>query len=146
MAATELLANLLEINLSKLSKEELMLLEAELLTRLCEELREVFRTQYRNYFYLMRFNREMENLMLDTNFVRFIIKDILATQEYELPGIARYTDTHEDVVQEVFDGRNTNPSAKLLRRIIELHRSVKRDFYHTIMKKIAANYLPAVLN
>ena len=79
--------------------------------------------------------------MLEANFVRLIIKDILATEEYNLKGIAYYTDTHEDVVQEVIDGRNTNPSATLLRRSIDLHRLVRRDLYHSIVKKIATEYL-----
>lgn len=81
--------------------------------------------------------------MLETNFVRLIIKDILATEEYDTQGVARYAYTHEDVIQEVIDGRNLNPSAMLLRRSIDLHRTVRRELYHSIMKKIAAEYLSA---
>ena len=138
MAATELWCHLMGINLSKLLKEEIILLEAEIFTRICEELKEVFRKQHKEYFHLMKFTITMEHRMLETNFVRLIIKDILATEEYNLEGIACYTDTPEDVVQEVIDGRNTSPSATLLRRSIDLHRLVRRDLYHTIIKKVAA--------
>ncbi|OGT41304.1 MAG: hypothetical protein A3F13_09915 [Gammaproteobacteria bacterium RIFCSPHIGHO2_12_FULL_40_19] len=137
MAAMELLCHLTGINLSKLSKEEILLLEAEFFARICEELKEVFRKQHRDYFLLMKLTVEKENMMLETNFVRFIIKDILSTEEYNLQGVACYMDTHEDVVQEVIDGRNTSPSATLLRRSIDLHRSVRRELYHSIMKKIS---------
>src|SRR5438445_253063 len=129
MAATELLSHLIAIDLSKLSKKEIILLEAEFFARICEELRESFRKQHKDYFRLMKFNTEKENIMLETNFVRLIINDILSTEEYNLNGIAHYTDTHEDVVQEIIDGRNNNPSATLLRRSIDLHRSVRRDLY-----------------
>ncbi len=141
MAAMELLCHLVGINLSKLSREETLLLEAEFFARICEELKEVFRKQHRDYFRLMKFTIEKENMMLETNFVRLIIKDVLSTEEYNLQGVACYTDTHEDVVQEVIDGRNTSPSATLLRRSIDLHRSVRPDLYHSIVKKIVTEYL-----
>ena len=48
-----------------------------------------------------------------------------------------YTDTHEDVIQEVIDGRNANPSAALLRKSIDIHRSVRRELYDSILKKIS---------
>lgn len=141
MAAMELLCHLVGINPSRLSKEEIILLEAELFARTCEELKEVFREQYRNYFRLMKFTLDKENTMLDNMFVRLVIKDVLSTDEYNVKGVAHYTDTHEDVIQEVVDGRNTNPSATLLRRSIDLHRSVRRDLYRSIMKKIAMENL-----
>lgn len=137
MAATELLCHLVGINPSKLSRNEIFLLEAELFARICEELKEIFRKQYIDYFRLMKFTIEEENTMLDANFVRLIIRDILSTEEYNPSGIAYYTNTHEDVIYEVVDGRNTNPSATLLRKSINLHRSVRRDLYHALMKKIA---------
>ena len=141
MAAMELLCHWVGMNLSKFSREEIFLLEAELFARICEELKEIFRKQHRDYFRLMKFTEDMENIMLEANFVRLIIKDILSTEEYNLRGVAYYTDSHEDVVQEVIDGRNTNPSATLLRRSIDLHRSVRRDLYHAIVKKISTEYL-----
>ena len=144
MSAMEPLYSLMGISTCKLSKKELLLLEAKLFTCICEEFKEMFRNQHRDYFHLMKFTIEQENIMLEINFIRLIIKDILSTEEYTLAGIAYYTDTHEDIVQEVFSGRNTNPSAKLLRRIIELHYSIRRDLYKAMMKKIAIHYLAIV--
>lgn len=141
MAAMEPLCHLVGISPSNFSREEIILLEAELFSHICGELREVFRQQYKDYFRLMKFTIEKENAMLDNMFVRLIIKDVLSTDEYNVKGVAYYTDTHEDVIQEVVDGRNTNPSARLLRRCIDLHRSVRRDLYRSIMKKIAMKYL-----
>lgn len=141
MAAMELMCHLVGVDPSKLSKEETLILEAELFACICKELKEIFREQYRDYFRLMKFTVERENAMLEANFVRFVIKDILSTEEYDLSGVACYTDTHEDVIHEVVDGRNTNPSATLLRRCIDLHRSVRRDLYRTLMKKIALEQL-----
>lgn len=141
MAKMELLCHLAGINPSRLSREEIILLEAELFARICDELKEAFRKQYKDYFRLMKFTMEKESAMLDSMFVHLVIKDILSTDEYNLKGIAYYTDIHEDVIQEVVDGRNTNPSATLLRRSIELHRLVRRDLYRAIMRKIAVEYL-----
>lgn len=141
MSATEPLCRLLGISTSMFTREENILLEAELFTRICEELKEIFREQHRDYFRLMKFTIEKENAMLEANFVRLIIKDILSTEEYNPSGVAYYTNTHEDVIHEVVDGRNTNPSATLLRRSIDLHRSVRRDLYDALMKKIAMKYL-----
>jgi len=141
MSAIEPLCKLIGIDPHQLSKEEILILEADLFTRICEELKEVFREQHKNYFRLMKFTVEMENNMLESNFARFIIRDILLTEEYTLSGIAQYADVHEDVVDEVIAGRNTNPSAAFFRKMIELHRLVKCDIYNLIIKKIAAQYL-----
>lgn len=143
MSATELLCRLIGVDPSKVSKEECMLLEAELFYSTCEELKEYFRNQHKEYFVLMKFTMEMENIMLEENFIRLVIKDILLSNEYTLEGIAHYTGTHEDIVHEVISGRNSNPSAMLLRKTIELHRLVRSELYSTFMKKIAAKYLVA---
>lgn len=136
MAAIELLCHWGGINTSLLSKQEIILLEAEFFICICEQLKEIFRSRHKNYFRLMKFSIEKENAMLDNMFVCLVIKDIVSTEEYDLKGIANYTETHEDVIQEVIDGRNTNPSANLLRRSINLYRSVRRELYREIIKKI----------
>ena len=79
--------------------------------------------------------------MLENNLVRLITNDVLSTEEQNLNGIAHYSDTPEDVIQEVIDGRNIRPSATFLWKIIELHRSVRRDLYDAIIKKIVNHYL-----
>jgi hypothetical protein len=85
----------------------------------------------------------MENGVMEDSLVRCVINDILSTEEYTLAGIACYTQTPEEVIYEVAMGQNTSPSALLLRKIIELHRSVRSDLYRAIMKKITDEYLVA---
>lgn len=141
MAAIIPLFQLMSINIAKLSKQELIILEAELFIRIWEELRETLRKQHKDYFCLIKLTKERESFMLETSFVTSIIKDILASQEYTLQGIAEYTDFHEDILIDVISGRNIFPSSIFLKRVIELHRSVRPDLYKKIMEKIIADYL-----
>lgn len=141
MTALKPLCRLIGINPRRLSKEEHGLLEAALLIRICKEIKEVFREQHKEYFCLMKFTKEKEKIMIDANFIRLIIQDILSTEEYTLQGIAYYTDTNQDVVEEVATGLNISPSATFLQRVIELHQSVRHDLYNVIIKKIATEYL-----
>lgn len=136
MPAIEPLCHLIGIKSKSLPKKKLMILEAILFARICKELMETFRTRYKEYFRLMNFTKQMENKMLDANFVRFIIEDVLQTKEYDLDGIAHYTNTPVDVIHEILQGINTNPSVDIFRRSIELHIQVKREFYSEIIKKI----------
>ena len=143
MPSTELLCQIIGIDPHKLSNEENLIVEVELFTRICEELKEIFKVQYKSYFRLIKCDAEMESAIMEAKFVRCVINDILSTEEYTLPGIACYTQTPEEVVYEVAAGLNTSPSATLLRRIIELHRSIRQDLYHEIIKKITTEYLAA---
>jgi len=138
MSSTELLCHLAGINPSRFSKEEMFIIEAELFTRLYDKLKEIFKTQYKHYFKAIKLHTEMEDTIMEINFMRCVINDILSTDEYTLSGIAYYTQTPEEVVYDVATGRNTNPSSSFFRKIIELHRSVRRDLYAEIMKKVAA--------
>jgi hypothetical protein len=140
MPAIQPLSDLIGLNTSQLSQEEKTLLDADLFVRVCNELTEVFRQQNKKYFHLMKFTLEKENAMLESSFIRLIIRDILSTGEYSLQGIAYYTDIHEDVVQELAAGLNTKPLATVLWKIIELHKSVRHNLYYSIGKKIAAEY------
>ena len=138
MSATQPLYQRPGLNRVLFSKEEQVLAEAALTARLCEELKGYFRNQFREYFNLMNFNLERENKMLEESLVRLVIKDILSTEEYTLQGIAHYTNTHEDLVHDLIMGRNTNPSITVFRKLIELHRSLRSDLYHKILKKITS--------
>lgn len=89
----------------------------------------------------MRFNLEKETTMLESNFLSFVINDILLTREYSLEGIARYTQTTEEVIYDVISGLNSSPSLLLSKKIINLHRSVRPTLYQETMKKIAAEYI-----
>ena len=136
MTAVQALYHFLDINFEGLSKKEMLILEAELFTRIYEELKEIIRKQNKEYFRLMKLNIEKESIMIEANFIRCIINDILYTEEYNLPGIAYYTDTPEDVIYEVASGCNIRPTLSLARKIIELHRSVRPNLYREIMNKI----------
>ncbi|HSW68753.1 MAG TPA: hypothetical protein VLI69_01175 [Gammaproteobacteria bacterium] len=141
MPARELFCRLIGIDGENFSKEELLLAEAEIFIRLCAELKEFFRTQQKNYFCILKFNLKTENTMLENNLARLIATDILSSKEYNLPGLALYSDTPEDVIQEVIDGRNVRPSATFLWKMIELHRFVRRDLYDAIIKKLIKNLI-----
>ena len=140
MSTIEPLCFLARVIPYKLSKQENLLLEAELFSRIYIELKNFFGQQHKDFFRLMNFTVDMEDTMLEANLLRFIIQDILLTEMYTLQGISYYSDTHEDVLQEIINGRNTSPSVKLFRRMVELHREVKRDFYHAMIKKIMLEY------
>ncbi|HSW94069.1 MAG TPA: hypothetical protein VLJ15_06940 [Gammaproteobacteria bacterium] len=140
MSAMEPLCRLASIDPTKFTREEKFIIEMELFTRICEVLGEEFKTGYQNYFRLLKCDAEMENAVMEANFLRCLINDILSTEEYTLSGIARYTQTPEDVVYELATGLNTNPSAIFLRKIIELHRFVRRELYSMIIEKIMTDY------
>ncbi len=141
MAAIVPLFQLMGIEASNLSRLELLIVEAELFVCACEELKEVFREQQKDYFRLVKFTKEMESIMLESSLASSIVNDILSTQEYTLQGIAEYTDFPEDVLIDIISGKNACPSSIFLKRVIELHHSVRSDLYKTIMKKIAVKYL-----
>jgi len=136
MSAIEPFCRQLGIDPNLLSKEENYLLELDLLIRICEELKEFFREQYPDYF-----TTEKENGMVEAKLLYLIVHDILSTKEYTLEGIARYTDKHKDVIEEVILGTNNDPSATLFRKVIELHRAIRSDLYNCIIKKITGQYL-----
>jgi hypothetical protein len=141
MSAAELLCNLAGIKPSNLTREENFIIEAELFTRLLEKLKDYYKNEYASYLRIVKTNRDMEVAMFESNFISCIIKDILSTEEYTLSGIAYYTGTPEEIVYDIAMGNNTSPSANLLRKIIELHRSVRSDLYRSIIEKILSEYL-----
>lgn len=141
MSSTQPLCHSVGINSQKLSRNENILLEAKLFSCLCEELKNIFREQHKRYFDLLKFDRERENAMLEASFLRFLLNDILLTEEYSLAGIAYYTQIPEDVICDVMAGTNTVPSLPLGRKIIDLHRSVRPDLYRELIKKILEKYI-----
>ncbi len=140
MSATQTWCELIGIFSEKVTKSESLLFEAEMFIRVCQAIKENFREKHENFFRLMKFTVEMENEMLEINFIRLIIQDILFTEEYNLSGIANYLHMPEEVVQEVASGLNSNPSATFLQRIIGLHRMVRRELYQAILKKILSEH------
>lgn len=140
MSAIEPLYRLFGIE-HEVAKDRKQILEADFIIQLYKGLNENFRSHYKNYFRLMKFNREMEDAMLETNFMQNIIKDVVSTGEYTLEGIALYTNIPEEVIREIAEGINENPSFQLSRRIIELHRTVRLDLYKEIVKNVVSSYL-----
>lgn len=140
MSAVLPLCNLVGIDTSKISKNEFLILEAFLLSRIYQELIEAFKPECRDFSNLSKRYAETENIMLESNLTRLIITDILNSEEYTIQGIATYTDTHNDVILDIASGKCI-PSALLYKRIIELHRIVRRDLYDSILAKIS-NSLP----
>lgn len=139
MSALELLCHIIGVNSQKLSREENLILEAELFYQICDELKKILWERFKEYFRLLKFDCEMEDTVIEANFMRCIINDILASEAYTLSGIACYTQTPEDIIYEVAAGCNTSPSFYLSRKIIEIHRNVRPELYKEIMKKITCD-------
>jgi hypothetical protein len=139
MAVSKLLNQIIGMNLSvsELSHNELIILEAHFFTLVCMELKECFKSEQKDYFSLIKYEGEMEHMM-EANFANLVIKDIIATGEYTSQGIAYYVQAPEDVICDILIGRNMSPSIALFVKIIELHRSVRKELYHQITKKMIA--------
>jgi hypothetical protein len=136
----ELMSDLLGIKLSKFSKTECLILEGELFTRFCDEIKKLFKNKYCNYFRVMKFNAKAEDEMLEGHLVRYVIDDILATEDYTLQGIAYYTHVSEDLVYDMAIGNTLDPSSTVFRNMLKLHRSVRPGLYQKMMEKIIASY------
>src|SRR3990167_5889215 len=135
MSAIEPLCLLAGIKPKKFSKEKILLLEAEFFVRIYKKLEDELRQQYKNYFRLLKFTLHKEDTMLEQNFTRDFIQRMLSSGDYTLQGIAHYTNTPEDILHEIIAGRNPYQSAVFLRKLIELDRSIRRDFYRAIVKE-----------
>lgn len=134
MPNIEILSQFLQNNFPKISKAESVFLEANIFVGIYENFSEMFRNQYKNYFKLIK--DVQENDMIESNFLRLLVNDILSTNEYTLEGIANFVRMPVDAILEIVSGINTNPSLMLATRIIKLHGDVRRDFYNGLMKKI----------
>jgi hypothetical protein len=141
MPAIERMSQSLGLNIKKLSRDEILIVEIELFARICEELREIYKQKYADYFYLIKFDLEKVNTMFEENFIVDVIKDLLLSKEYSLEGIACYTQTPEEVICDIAAGCINSPSLHLSRRLISLHRNARPNLYREIMKKIIAEYI-----
>lgn len=141
MAATELLCHLFGVNPQSLTLQEGLILEVELFTRICGELKEIYRIKNKNYFSLIKINTQKENTMLEAKFLIFVIDDILMSGEYSLEGIAYHTQIPEDVICDISSGKNKTPSLLVSQKIIDLHRKVRPDLYQEVVKKVTEKLL-----
>lgn len=135
MPALEPFCHLVNIKPTTLTKEEGMLLEIELFSSVLDELKMLYTHQHKDYFRLLKFTQEMESSMIENHFIRYIINDILSTEEYSLAGIAYYTQTPEEVIFEIATGLQDYLSLSLSQKIIELHRLVRNELYQGILQK-----------
>jgi len=139
MASLELLCHFIGIDSKKFSKEENLILEAELYAHVSKELWKSYRSQYEEYFNLFECNIDMENMIMELNFIRCLINDILKSESYTLSGIAYYTQTQEEVIQDLLIGYKISPAIAFTRRLIELDKLIRPELYHSIMKKITSD-------
>lgn len=136
MPALELLCKAMGVNAKKFSKEESFLLEADLYARVSNEIWNIFKSQYRDYFHLIRLNIERESSVMELQIVRCLINDILKSEDYSLSGIAYYTNMPEEVIQDLMIGYKVSPMIGFTRKLIELHKLIRPDIYQNIIKKI----------
>lgn len=141
MPALEPLSHLLKIYTSTLSKEENLILETALFNCMYKELRNFFSLKHQEFFRLLKFTKEMEQEMLDENFINYLITDILLTEEYSLEGISHYTQIPKEVIYDLVISKNSNPSLLLTRKIMNLHYSVRKELYSNVMKKVVIEYV-----
>lgn len=135
------LCRLLGINPAILSPEENILLQLDLNKRIRDELKEIFREKYKDYFMTINLSKEKENAMLEGKLLSLIVQDIIASGEYTAEGLAHYSNTHQEVIENVYFGESGAPSSTLFNKIIELHLTIRRELYDAIIKKIIAQYM-----
>ncbi len=143
MSATEPLFELLGWSAAQFSQEEKVILEAEIFFRFSEEFMSYYRNEQHQYFKLLKSEIDKEKTMLDADFTRLIIKDILVSEEYTLDGIACYANTHKDVIYDVVMGYNASPSVMFVKSMIALHRTVRPELYQQISRKILNDVIKA---
>lgn len=137
MATLELLCNFMGVDSKKFTKEECLILEAELYKRIHEEFWELFKFQHKDYFYLIKFKHEMENIIMELYTMRCLINDILKSEAYTLRGISYYTQTPEEIIQDLLIGNKINSIIAFPRKLIELHKTIRPEIYLNIIKKIS---------
>ncbi|OGT35226.1 MAG: hypothetical protein A3F11_02150 [Gammaproteobacteria bacterium RIFCSPHIGHO2_12_FULL_37_14] len=130
------LCRLANIKINKFSKDEIFILELFLTYHTYNAIKEFFKEQYKFYFHLIKVNKNMGDIMLESNLVRLIINDILSTGEYTLSGIAYDTHIPSEIIYDISAGINTDPSLSVSRKIMQTHQYVRSDFYRKILNRI----------
>lgn len=136
---------LLGLNLASFPKEKQSILEADLFFRLYFKLKNHFNCIYKADLELLKLTVGVEGELMDNNFLRFIINDLVSSEEYTISGIAYHTNTPEDVIYEYAMGYCMSPSAKLVQRLIGLHRVVRKELYSKIVQEISEEYFSSRL-
>lgn len=144
MAACEYLAMDIGINCKQLTDIERCLLEVEIIYQLWSEIEKLYG---RESISILKIENDMNpNItkgkganMSMKNIIQLILNDLIENEEYNITGLATYTQSTPDVIFDVVSGLNQNPSMALSRKIIELHRLARRDVYLGILMKIIKN-------
>lgn len=136
MPALELLSQIMGVDVKKLSKQENLILEAELYTHVFHKRWQMYKREHKDYFNLLKCNMKMESMMLDLYVIQCLINDILKSESYTLSGIASYTETSLDLIQELLVSQQMSEMMAFPRKLIELHKSVRPELYQDILKKV----------
>lgn len=137
MPALEPFYHLLDAKQKRVSKNEVLLIEIILFLQLEYALNKIIRTVCAHEKNTHDTDCKEHN-MIESNFVRNLIEDILSTEEYTLSGIAFHLQVPEEVLSDILIGYNQSPSLVLARKIMELHKCVRRDLYQYVVKKIVS--------
>jgi hypothetical protein len=139
MPALERLCHFVGFNANQFTKEENILLEVELYSRITHQIWKNYKAQYKDYFRIVELNVEKENLIMEMHIIRCLINDILKSETYTLSGIAYYTETPEEIIQDLMIGYKIGPVLVFTRKLIELHKLVKPELYQDIIHKLRAD-------
>ena len=118
---------------SRLSANELKILEAEYFVRICLILEKWMKKN--NEVQDIRSVKGKSGELLDGNFVRCMINDMLSAGFYTVSGLALYTGVPDDVIFDLAGGLNSDPSLRLTRKLIELHRMARPEIYRKLLGK-----------
>ena len=139
MATVEYLCCMAGVDPKKLSKEENLLVEAALVSGLCDELVQIYQvTLLANS---KKCYEQKENEMTYGNIINLILQDLIKSNDYTIAGVAAYSNLPEEVIYDIAIGNNNNPSLDVSRKIIELHKSARFDLYQKVMQKITSSYV-----
>lgn len=139
MATMEYLCCAAGVDPKLLSKEENLLLEAALVSSLCDELAQIY--QIKIPANLSKNFQENKNMMTYGNIINLILQDLIKSNDYTISGVASYSNVPEEVIYDIAIGSNNNPSLEVSRKIIELHKTARHDLYQKVMQKITSNYM-----
>lgn len=78
----------------------------------------------------------LECYTMDTKLIQYLIREILATGNYTLEGIALYTHIPFDVILDAATGRTQHLFVTSWMKIVELYTQVKPDVVRVLLEKI----------
>lgn len=138
MSLPQALCTIVNIPPTALTVHENILLEAELFFSLYQQLIEFFQAPIQQFRRLIKNNLDKEKLMLQENLIKCLVQDIISSEHYSISGIATYTDSHEEVIENILNGTHSHPSLPLARKIFELHRHIRPELYKALLNRALA--------